>query len=89
LLQIINKLTIFNRIAQINVIHMTNDLTAAALAYGYFQKNLPSAVLQTDEGSSVPVADLRISAPPIAERPRLVAFVDFGHSGIQSGKYYY
>ena len=57
------------------------------MAYGYFQKNLPNAILPgNDLNPSVPVADLRISAPPIAERPRLVIFVDFGHSGLQTGR---
>ena len=51
------------------------------------QKSLPNAALSSNNFSkqTVPVADLRISAPPISERPRLVAFVDFGHSGIQTG----
>ena len=75
-------------IAQLNVVQLTNDLTAAALAYGYFQKNLPAGPLQpTAENSGGPgsSSDHRLSAPPISEPPRLVVFVDFGHSGIQSG----
>jgi hypothetical protein len=80
------------RIAQLNVVQLTNDLTAAALAYGYFQKNLPAAALTSGDGVvdggsvNVNAADARMSAPPLADRPRLVVFVDFGHSGIQSGE---
>lgn len=67
---------------------MTNDLTAAALAYGYFQKNLPVGPLSVHDAINGPgpTSDHRVSVPPIAERPRLVVFADFGHSGIQSGK---
>jgi len=73
------------RVAQLNVIHITNDLTAAALAYGYFQKDLPKSVPPPFGIQSEQVTDSRISSPPIGERPRLVVFIDFGHNGLQVG----
>jgi hypothetical protein len=77
----------YYRIAQLNVVQLTNDLTAAALAYGYFQKNLPAAPLQANDTRNGvgPSQGLRQSAPPISEQSRLVVFVDFGHSGLQTG----
>lgn len=73
------------RIAQLNVIHVVNDLTAAALAYGYFQKDLPRGVPGPQRAATEQATDTRLSSPPISERPRLVVFVDFGHGGLQVG----
>jgi hypothetical protein len=80
----------YYRIAQLNVVQLTNDLTAAALAYGYFQKNLPAAPLQANDARNGvgPSQGLRQSAPPISEQSRLVVFVDFGHSGLQTGNFW-
>lgn len=72
-------------IADMKIHQLTNDLTAAALAYGYFQKHLPQAALLAPVHPTPSAPDLRLSAPPLGDRPRLVVFVDFGHSGIQTG----
>jgi len=69
-------------IAKIKVMAVVNDLTASALAYGYFQRDLPSP-----SPSGIPVPGPQDSAPKqqlLTERPRLVVFVDFGHSGLRA-----
>jgi len=69
-------------IAKIKVMAVVNDLTASALAYGYFQRDLPSP-----SPSGIPAPGPQDSAPKqqlLTERPRLVIFVDFGHSGLRA-----
>merc|ERR1711944_276141 len=69
-------------IAKIKVMAVVNDLTASALAYGYFQRDLPSP-----SPSGIPVPGPQDSAPKqqvLTERPRLVIFVDFGYGGLRA-----
>jgi molecular chaperone DnaK (HSP70) len=73
------------RIAGLNVVQVVNDLTAAALTYGYFQKDLPRGVPGPQRRDREEVQDTRLSSPPLGERPRWVVFVDFGHAGLQAG----
>ena len=69
-------------IAKLKVMAVVNDLTASALAYGYFQRDLPSP-----SPSGIPVPGQHDSGPKqplLTQRPRLVIFVDFGHSGLRA-----
>merc|ERR1712018_737219 len=69
-------------IAKLKVMAVVNDLTASALAYGYFQKDLP-----TPSPSGIPVPGPQDSAAKqqlLTERPRLVIFVDFGYGGLRA-----
>jgi len=70
------------RIAKIKVMAVLNDLTASALAYGYFQRDLP-----TPSPAGIPIPDPKDSTPKqqlLTERPRLVVFVDFGYGGLRT-----
>jgi len=69
-------------IAKLKVMAVVNDLTASALAYGYFQRDLPSP-----SPSGIPVPGPQDPNPKqqlLTQRPRLVVFVDFGHSGLRA-----
>merc|ERR1711944_59762 len=69
-------------IAKLNVMAVVNDLTASALAYGYFQRDLPSPL---PAGIPVPgPQDPNQKQQLLTQRPRLVIFVDFGHSGLRA-----
>jgi len=69
-------------IAKLKVMAVVNDLTASALAYGYFQRDLP-----TPSPAGIPVPAPQDPAPKqqlLTERPRLVVFVDFGYGGLRT-----
>ena len=69
-------------IAKINVMAVVNSLTASALAYGYFQRNLP-----TPGPAGIPVPgpqDTASNQQALTERPRQVIFVDFGYGGLRA-----
>jgi len=69
-------------IAKFKVMAVVNDLTASALAYGYFQRDLPKPSPQgiPTPGPNDPIPKQQL----LTERPRLVIFVDFGYGGLQA-----
>lgn len=69
-------------IAKFKVMAVVNDLTASALSYGYFQRDLPKP-----SPSGIPAPGPHEPAPKqqlLTERPRLVVFVDFGYGGLRT-----
>jgi len=69
-------------IAKFKVMAVVNDLTASALSYGYFQRDLPKP-----SPSGIPTPGPHDSVPKqqlLTERPRLVVFVDFGYGGLRT-----
>jgi len=69
-------------ISKFKVMAVVNDLTASALAYGYFQRDLPTPL-----PAGIPVTGPSEPTPTqqlLTERPRLVIFVDFGHGGLRT-----
>jgi len=69
-------------IAKFKVMAVVNDLTASALSYGYFQRDLPKPA-----PSGIPTPGPHDPVPKqqlLTERPRLVVFVDFGYGGLRT-----
>jgi len=69
-------------IAKFKVMAIVNDLTASALSYGYFQRDLPKP-----SPSGIPAPGPHDPVPKqqlLTERPRLVIFVDFGYGGLRA-----
>ena len=69
-------------IAKVKVMAVVNDLTASALAYGYYQRDLPApcpAGIPTP-GPQEPIPRQKL----LTEKPRLVVFVDFGYGGLRA-----